>query len=428
MNKHIAANASSAVLIGILLATSGCATIVKGGSQGITVRTDPDGASCDLAKKGKSVGVVNPTPGMVQLGKGASDLDVTCRKSGYLDAIGKLSSAFQGWTLGNAILGGVIGIVIDAGSGAMHEYQPEIFMILTPESFASNESRDAYFDDRRAKVLKDSESAKTQIAGKCSKLQCEDLIRKVEEKTQGTLAEIESDRKRAIVSPNKMQSVAVVPAQRFEASSDIPVAVAATPAAIPSSFLKAGDKWKYNFTDRGRSAGSMTVEIVESNDRKARERITREGHSGFAAEREVDVAFKGDHFQNSVALPGGYQLTEIGPYLPPGTMLKIGQRWEQVPGIFFVPPSGKKSLVSQVWVVRQETVRVPAGTFLAWRIETESEEDTAAAQNIRVKIKCTFWYAPELKRTIKMVTDNIVSVHAQSGVEFYELASFEPGR
>lgn len=428
MNKVLVAIVSSSVLIAAILATSGCATIVKGSSQGVTVKTDPEGASCDLAKKGKSVGVVNPTPGTVQLGKGASDVDVTCRKSGYFDAIGKLSSSFQGWTLGNALIGGVVGIVIDAGSGAMHEYQPEIFMTLTPESFASNESREAYFDDRRAKVLKDSEAAKAQIAGKCTKDQCESLMTKAEDKTQEALAQIESDRKRATLSPMGGQTAALAPAARIEAPSPIPPAVAPMPAtAVPDSFLKVGDRWKYNFTDRGRAAGSMTVEIVEANGRRVRERITREGYRGFAAEREVDTAFSVDHFQTPVALPGGYQLSEISPYLPPGTRFKTGQMWDAVPGSFFLPPYGKKTLVSQVRIAGQETIRVPAGTFLAWKIEANSADDSGV-QNIRVKVKCTFWYAPELKRTIRMVTENVYSIQASSGTEYYELASFEPGR
>ena len=139
MNRMLIWRATFFILAVTVLLSSGCATIVKGSSQGITVKTDPPGANCELSKNGKSVGIVNPTPGTVQLGKGASALDVICKKSGYLDANAKLPSSFQACTLGNAILGGVVGIVVDAGSGAMHEYQPEISMRLLPESFGSIE-------------------------------------------------------------------------------------------------------------------------------------------------------------------------------------------------------------------------------------------------------------------------------------------------
>src|SRR6185436_19391524 len=118
MNSIPGCRAILAILAAAVILTSGCATIVKGRSQSVTVRTDPPGATCELSKQGQSLGVVNPTPGTVQLGKGAAALDVSCKRLGYLDATAKVSSSFQGWTLGNAILGGIVGIVVDAGSGA----------------------------------------------------------------------------------------------------------------------------------------------------------------------------------------------------------------------------------------------------------------------------------------------------------------------
>ena len=427
MNSILMCRATFFILIVTALLTSGCATIVKGSSQGVTVKTDPPGASCELSKQGKSVGVVNPTPGTVQLGKGASALDVICKKPGYLDASAMLSSSFQGWTLGNAILGGIVGIVIDAGSGAMHEYQPEISMKLLPESFGSIDSRDAYFDAWRAEVLTQSESAKAEITGKCSKDQCEKLLKKADEKTEEALTEVESSRKRAAIAPIAAgQTAPLPPVTRTETSSAVP-AVTAAPASSTESaqFLKVGDRWKYKFNDRGRDVGSVTVEIMESSGRKVRERFTREGYKGFAAERDVEVVFSPSRFLAPIAFPGGYLLTEIAPYLAPGTELKAGQIWDGVPGIFFFPSIGKRTLISQVRVVRQETVRVPAGAFASWRIETDSEEDDSA---LRAKVKCTFWYSPEMKRTVKMTIDSIVSIHALSGSEAYELVSFDPGK
>lgn len=197
MNSILIGRTSFLILIVTVLLTSGCATIVTGHLQSVTVKTDPPGANCDLTRKGKSVGVVNPTPGTVQLGKGASALDVSCKKPGYLDTSAKLSSSLQGWTLGNVILGGIVGIVVDAGSGAMHQYQPEISMKLLPESFGSEESRDAYFNGWRDDLLSKSEKTKAEIAGKCSKTECEKLLIAVDTKTREALAEVEASRQRA---------------------------------------------------------------------------------------------------------------------------------------------------------------------------------------------------------------------------------------
>ena len=427
MNSILGCRAVLVMLVVAVLFTSGCATIVKGSSQSVTVKTDPPGATCELSKQGRSLGVVNPTPGTVQLGKGAAALDVSCKRLGYLDATAKLSSSFQGWTLGNAILGGIVGIVVDAGSGAMHEYQPEISVKLLPESFESNESRDAYFNTWRAEVLAQSESAISMIGAKCSKAQCEKLLKTANEKTEAALTEVESSRKRAKIAPIAAgQSPLLPPASRVETIS---VVEAATPSPVlftePDQFLKVGDRWKYKFRDRGRDAGSVTVEIMQSSGHRARERFTREGYKGFVAERDVEVVFSPDRFLTPIAIPGGYLLTEIAPYLPPGTELKAGQLWDGVPGIFFISDTGKTTLVSQVRVVKQETVRVPAGDFASWRIETESEESRSWS---RAKIKCTFWYSQQMKRTIKMTIDTIASLSANSGSETYELASVDPGK
>ena len=415
------------IVIACALLMSGCATIVKGGSQGVTIKTDPPGASCELNKQGKAVGVVNPTPGTIQLGKGASAVDVICKKPGYLDASAKLASSFQGWTLGNAIFGGIVGIVVDAGSGAMHEYQPDLSLKLLPESFDSTESRDTYFNAWRAETQSQSESAKADIASKCSKEQCEKLLKKANEKTDEALTEVESSRKRAVIAPiAAVQHAPLPPVARLETNSTTTaVTPSTTPSAESDQFLRVGDRWKYNFSDHGKVAGSVTVEIIESSGRKVRERFTREGYKGFVAERDVEAIFSAGRFLTPIAFPGGYLLSEIAPYLPPGTTLKPGQVWEGVPGIFFISDTGKITLVSQVRVVKQETVRVPAGAFVSWRVETESEVSISWS---RANVKCTYWYSSEMKRTIKMTIDTIASLSANSGSEAYELASFDPGK
>ena len=56
-------------LLSLGLLTGGCATLTKGGSQTVTVDTDPSGAVCSLSREGKPVAVVNPTPGSVQVEK-----------------------------------------------------------------------------------------------------------------------------------------------------------------------------------------------------------------------------------------------------------------------------------------------------------------------------------------------------------------------
>jgi hypothetical protein len=71
-------------------------------------------------------------------------------------------------------------------------------------------------------------------------------------------------------------------------------------------------------------------------------------------------------------------------------------------------------------------VRVPAGEFKAWKIETTSE--SIYAVNHFFEAKCTYWYAPEVKRTVKMNLYMKTQTDAYSSNETYELVSFEQGK
>ena len=207
MNRILILHATFFILCVATLLTSGCATLVKGSSQGVTVKTEPLGAICELRKKGKTVGIVNPTPGTIQLGKGATVLDVSCKKSGYLDSNATLTSSMQGWTFGNVILGGIVGLVVDAASGAAYQYRSEISIRLLPESFLSVESRDSYFDGWQDDLLAKSEKTKAEIAGKCPKDQCGKLIVEVDAKARHAITEVEVSRQRARISASDGQVV-----------------------------------------------------------------------------------------------------------------------------------------------------------------------------------------------------------------------------
>jgi len=118
---HIAAVAA----LGIAL--SGCATIIKGSTQSIVINTAPvNGANCLLSSKEGNWPVV--TPGVVKVDKSKDDITVRCTKPGYQEAMATIPSNFQGWTLGNLVLGGVIGLGVDASTGALNEY-PHAFTI-----------------------------------------------------------------------------------------------------------------------------------------------------------------------------------------------------------------------------------------------------------------------------------------------------------
>ena len=62
---------------------SGCATVVKGTDESVTLLTDPPGAVCDLEREGTTIGAVNPTPGTIEVDRDKDDIMVTCRLDDY---------------------------------------------------------------------------------------------------------------------------------------------------------------------------------------------------------------------------------------------------------------------------------------------------------------------------------------------------------
>ena len=119
----------------LLLSTfvlAACATITKGTTQVVAVNTPGvAGATCTLTSSAIGSRVV-VTPATTSLEKGQDAIAVRCTKECYLDGAGVIASNMEGMTAGNIILGGVIGLGVDAASGAMNKYTPEIQVVMTP--------------------------------------------------------------------------------------------------------------------------------------------------------------------------------------------------------------------------------------------------------------------------------------------------------
>jgi len=177
--------------------STGCATVTTGSSQTITVETEPPGASCKMTRDKETIGVVNPTPGSVTIGKDKDEIDINCELSGYHTTTKNLDSSFQGMTLGNVILGGIIGIAIDAGSGAMNEYPASISIRLMPEAFPSAEKRDQYFDGQVREVNENTEKIAQGKRYNCTTSSCKKRLEKLNTQRDAELADIESARSEA---------------------------------------------------------------------------------------------------------------------------------------------------------------------------------------------------------------------------------------
>jgi len=185
-------------LAGLLLSLGACASVVEGTDQTVTVKTIPAGANCELSRDGQTIGVVNPTPGSVLIDKSKDAVSVNCTKEGHDDGAETMASSFQGMTFGNILIGGIIGIGIDAASGAMHFYPDSVEVFLIPNSFASAADRDAFFDQliaRRkargeAEVQEALETCKNDPAAK----KCDSLVQEANKVIDSDVDSLEAKR------------------------------------------------------------------------------------------------------------------------------------------------------------------------------------------------------------------------------------------
>ncbi len=98
---------------------SGCATIVSGSTQKVAVTSQPSGAK--VTADGKMT-ATTPTDFTLER---KSDHTLEFSKDGYKTATVLLKRTMNGMGFGNVLLGGIIGIGVDAVSGADNKLVPE---------------------------------------------------------------------------------------------------------------------------------------------------------------------------------------------------------------------------------------------------------------------------------------------------------------
>ena len=108
-------------LLTIILLVVGCATIMQGTSQGISVNSNPSGAR--IVVMGMDQGV---TPAVVKVSRGDTNVIIKIQKDGYAPVEIALSRSVSGWVWGNIAFGGVIGLVVDFATGGVYKLNPEV--------------------------------------------------------------------------------------------------------------------------------------------------------------------------------------------------------------------------------------------------------------------------------------------------------------
>ncbi len=201
--------AATCCALAAAVAFSGCATIIYGLTQTLTVATDPPGAECTLERKGGDIGAIASTPAEIEIERSQFDLTIRCRKHGYFEATSKLTSDLSGPIVGatsipslasyaiggagaaNPLAGlvpgavssglGVIGVLgllaplalaVDVGTGALVEYPGNVSIRLVPKRFPTALVRETFFAQMHASIDADATALAARINDSCVRSRC----------------------------------------------------------------------------------------------------------------------------------------------------------------------------------------------------------------------------------------------------------------
>ncbi len=116
-------------IIIICLFFTSCATIISTSKQTVNFSSSPSDAKVYLNDE-----LVGNTP-LMRILERKNEYAVKIELEGYQTYETKLSRKLNGWFFGNIFLGGIIGIIVDASTGAMYQLTPEqISAVLTEKN------------------------------------------------------------------------------------------------------------------------------------------------------------------------------------------------------------------------------------------------------------------------------------------------------
>jgi hypothetical protein len=112
----------------------GCASVTRGTTENISISSTPAGATAEIT--GLDIPTSCVTPCVVQAKRNA-DITVTVNKEGYEPQIIPLTKEIPGsgaaGFAGNVLLGGLVGMGVDAATGAAMDHKPNpVIVTLQP--------------------------------------------------------------------------------------------------------------------------------------------------------------------------------------------------------------------------------------------------------------------------------------------------------
>ena len=112
----------------------GCASVTRGTTENISISSTPAGATADIT--GLDIPTACVTPCVVQAKRNA-DITVTVSKEGYepqtIPLTKEIPGAGAAGFAGNVLLGGLVGMGVDAATGAALDHKPNpVIVTLQP--------------------------------------------------------------------------------------------------------------------------------------------------------------------------------------------------------------------------------------------------------------------------------------------------------
>jgi hypothetical protein len=118
----------------IVMPCLGCASVTRGTTENISIASTPAGATADIS--GLDVPTACITPCVVQAKRNA-DITVSVAKEGYQPQVIPLTKEIPGsgaaGFAGNVLVGGLVGMGVDAATGAALDHKPNpVIVTLQP--------------------------------------------------------------------------------------------------------------------------------------------------------------------------------------------------------------------------------------------------------------------------------------------------------
>lgn len=117
----------------------GCASVTRGTTENISISSTPAGATAEISGLDNPTACVTPC---VVIAKRSAEITVTVNKEGYETQVIPLTREIPGsgaaGFAGNVLLGGLVGMGVDAATGAAMDHKPNpVTVTLQPVAPAS---------------------------------------------------------------------------------------------------------------------------------------------------------------------------------------------------------------------------------------------------------------------------------------------------